>query len=184
MSCSNNCPGSCSLGALRHPCHVPLTSSANLCPSDVSCGNVYCLPGGCQDRPWLAENRQEAFGEATSCQPVHYEPSAWEASCIPPAACYVPRPCQGPSFVPTAPYVSSPCVPITLKPLSYVPGSCRPQSVVMYGYGPAGYLPCRPQSIGIVSGGLRPVRPLSSGCQPVTPVFGTCRPSCSAMGGQ
>nr|XP_014722071.2 keratin-associated protein 26-1 [Equus asinus] len=184
MSCHNYCSGSYSLGSLRNPCHIPLPSSIALCSTNVSCGDVVCLPSSCQDHTWLLDNCQETCNEPTSCQPASCEPSNCATSHCPSTAYYVPRPSQGTSFLPAASYVSSSYLPVSSRPLSYVSSSCRPLSLLPYISRPFGYLPCRPQPLSIVSSSLRPLHPLSVGYQPLTHVFNTCRPFCSALGGQ
>ncbi|XP_049714456.1 keratin-associated protein 26-1 [Elephas maximus indicus] len=209
MSCHNYCSGNYSSGSLRNICHIPVTSSSALCSTNVSYGDAFCLPSSCQGSSWLLDNCQETCSEPTSCQPANCEPSN---SCCPSTAYYVPRPCQGTSFLPVSSSISSSCFPVSCRPLSYVPSGCRPLSPLLYnshllGCAPIGYRPlnclpnsCRPLSLltygcqplsglacglqpfSIVSSSLRPLRPLSSGCQPLAHVFSTCRPSCSALG--
>lgn len=178
MSCPNFCSGNYSLGFLRNPCYIPLTSSFALCSTNASRGGVLSLPSSCQDHIRLMDNCQEICGEPTSCQPPICVPSNYETSCCPSTAYCGPRPCLGTSFLPAA-SISSSCLPV-----SYVSSSCRPLSLFTYGCRPVGWIPCGSQPLSVVSSSLRPLRPLFSGCQPLTYVFSPCRPSCFALGGQ
>ncbi|XP_038437249.1 keratin-associated protein 26-1 [Canis lupus familiaris] len=183
MSC-HNCSANYSLGSLRNPCHIPLTSSVALCSTHVSCGDVVCLPTNCQDHPQPLDNCQETCSESTSCQPGHCEPNNCETSCYPSTTYYVSRPCQGTTFLPAVSYVSGSCLPVSFRPLTCVSNSGRPLSLFTYGCRPLGSLPCGPQTLSIVPSSLRPLRPVFSGSQPLNHVYSTCRPSCSALGGQ
>ncbi|KAM5276678.1 keratin-associated protein 26-1-like [Hipposideros larvatus] len=184
MTCSNSCSGNYSLGPLRNPCHTPLTPSHALCSTNVSHGDVLCLPSRCQDGTWLMDNCQGNCSEPTSCQSRSCEPSNCENSCCPSIAYYGPRPCQGTSFLPAASYISSSCLPISCRPLSYMSNSCGSLSLLTYGCRPLGWMPCGPQPLGFVSSSLRPLHPFFGGCQPLTHVYSPCRPSCFAPGGQ
>ncbi|XP_037707022.1 keratin-associated protein 26-1-like [Choloepus didactylus] len=220
MSCNNYCSRNYSSGSLRNSCHVPVTSSFALCPTSVGYGDAVCLPSTCQGSTWILDNchgtcsdpTKETCGEPTSCQPAICEPSNCETSCCSSTAYYVPRPCQGSSFLPASSYNHGSCFPVPYRPLNYGPSSCRPLRPLLYsfqplGYAPSGYRPlnsfshsCRPlslltyghQPLGCLAGGpqslsfvpssLRPLQPLSRGCQPLTPVVSTCHPSCYAVG--
>ncbi|XP_058379369.1 keratin-associated protein 26-1 [Diceros bicornis minor] len=184
MSCHNYCSGSDSLGSLRNLCHIPLTSSISLCSTNVSSGDVLCLPSSHQDHTWLLDNCQETCSEPTSCQPANCEPSNLETSHCPSTAYYVSGPCQGTTFLPAASYVSSSYLPASCRPPRYVSSSCRPLRLLPYGCRPLGCLPCGPQPLSVVSSCLRPLHPLSIGYRPLTHVFSTCHPSCSPLGGQ
>uniref|UniRef100_A0A8C9CFV6 Keratin-associated protein n=1 Tax=Phocoena sinus TaxID=42100 RepID=A0A8C9CFV6_PHOSS len=193
------CPKSYSLGSLRNACHVPPPSSIALCSMNVSGGDVLCLPSSCQDHTWLLNNGQETCSEPTSCQPASCDPSNCEISSCPSSGCYVPRPCQGTSFLPASSCVSGSCFPVCYRPLSYVSSSCQPLRHSLYLLHVSNYstsalisyhLLVHPtlsllwdNSFGIVSNSLRPLHPLFIGCQPLTHVFSTCHPSCSAWGG-
>lgn len=179
MSCLNSCSGNYSLGVLRNPCYIPLTSSFAPCSTNVSRGDVLCLPSSFQDHTWLMDNCQETCGELISCQPPNCEPSNYETSCCSSTVYCGPRPCPGTSFLPAASYISSSCLPG-----SYVSSSCRPQRLFTYGCRPVRWIPCGSQSLSVVLSSLRPLRPLFSGCRPLTHVFSPCRPSCFALGGQ
>ncbi|KAB0388714.1 hypothetical protein E2I00_003812 [Balaenoptera physalus] len=129
------------MGSLRNARHVPPPSSIALCSTNVSSGDVLCLPSSCQDHTWLLNNGQETCSEPTSCQPAKCEPSNCETSSCPSSGCYVPRPCQGTRFLPASSYVSGSCFPVCYRPLSYVSSSCQPPSLLIYGCRPLGYLP-------------------------------------------
>ncbi|XP_032132570.1 keratin-associated protein 26-1 [Sapajus apella] len=175
MSCPNYCSGNSSSGALRTSCHIPLTSVA-LCPTNVSCGDVLCLPTSCQDHTWLTDNCPETCGEPASCQPAHCETGNLETSCCSSTAYYVPRSCQGTRFLPAASFISSSCLPVSCRPQSYVSSSCRPLRPLINS--------CRP--IGsCVPGGYRPQSSFSNSCQPPSLLTSGYRPSgCLAYGPQ
>ncbi|XP_004619056.2 keratin-associated protein 26-1-like [Sorex araneus] len=184
MSCTNYCSGN-NPGFLRSPCHASSSNSTDVSSSDVSGSNALCSPSSSQDRPWLSDNRPETRGESNNCLPVHYEPSMWEMSYCPSAACYVPRPCTATSFIPTPCYISSSYLPVPCRPLSCVPSPGRPQTPVFtYGYRPVGCVPCGPQPIRVVPGSLKPLCPISGGGQLGTPVLNPCRPTWSVIGCQ
>lgn len=175
MSCPNYCSGNCSSGSLRTSCHIPLTSIA-LCPTNVSCGDVLCLPTSCQDPTWLTDNCQETCGEPTSCQPAHCETGNLETSCSSSTAYYVPRPCQGSSFLPASSFISSSCLPLSCRPQSYVSSGYRPLRLLLNSYQPIG---------GCVPSGCRPQSCFSNSCQPQNLLTSGCRPSsCLAYGPQ
>ncbi|XP_047602897.1 keratin-associated protein 26-1 [Lutra lutra] len=180
MSC-HNCPATYSLGSLRNPGHIPLSSSIALCSLGVSCGDVLCLPSNCQDHLRPRDNCQESCSEPANCQPAHCD---YETSCCPPTAYYVSRPCQGTTFLPATSYISGSCLPVSYRPLSYVSSSNRPLSLLTYGCRPLGCLPCSPQPLSMVPSSLRPLCPVLTGCHPLSHVFSTCPGSCSALGGQ
>ncbi|XP_006862641.1 PREDICTED: keratin-associated protein 26-1-like [Chrysochloris asiatica] len=220
MSCRNCCSGNYSSGFRRNVCHIPASSSIALCSTDMSYGDTICLPSSCQGNSWLLDNCQDTFsestrdncGESTICQPTNSEHNNCEASSCPPTACYVPRPCQGTSFIPVSSSISSTCLPVSCRPLNFVSSGCRPLSPLLYsshplGCGPIGYRPlncfsnscrplslftygcrplggltCGPQPLNVVSSSLRPVQCLPTGYQPLTHIFSTCRPSCSVLG--
>ncbi|XP_047612312.1 keratin-associated protein 26-1 [Phacochoerus africanus] len=183
MACHNYCSGNYSLGSLRNPCHIPLSSSIALCSTNVSGGDVLCVPSSCQDHTWILNNGQETCSEPASCQPASCEPSNCETSSCPSTACYVPRPCRGISLLPVT-HTSGSCLSVSSRPLNYVFGSGRPLSLLTRGYRPQGCLPCGPHHLSVVSGSLRPLCPVFGGCQPLTHVVSTCHPSCSSWGGQ
>ncbi|XP_077897319.1 keratin-associated protein 26-1-like [Ictidomys tridecemlineatus] len=208
MSCHNACSGNYSSGCLRNSCHVPLNAPVALCSTNVSCGDVLCVPGVCQNQSWFPGNCQETSGELNSCQPANCETSSCSST-----AYYVPRPCQGSGFLPTSSFLSSSCLPVSYRPLSYVSSHCRPTTPLVtsfqptgcvssgyrpltclpnsgrplnllpYGYRPTGCVTYNPQAGNIVSSSFRPLQPHSSSCQTLPHVFSTCRPSCSAQGG-
>ncbi|TEA32422.1 hypothetical protein DBR06_SOUSAS4710052, partial [Sousa chinensis] len=130
--------GNYSLRFLRSACHVPPPSSIALCSTNVSGGDVLCLPSSCQDHTWLLNNSQETCSEPTSCQLASCEPSNCETSSCPSSGCYVPRPCQGTSFPPAASCISGSCFPVCYRPLSYVSSSCQPLRLLTYGCRPLG----------------------------------------------
>ncbi|XP_004264688.1 keratin-associated protein 26-1-like, partial [Orcinus orca] len=142
----NDCSGNYSLRFLRNACHVPSPSSIALCSTNVSGGDVLCLPSSCQDHTWLLNNGQETCSEPTSCQPASCEPSNCETSSCPSSSCYVPRPCQGTSFLPASSCISGSCFPVCYRPLSYVSSSCQPQRLLTYGCRLLGYLPGGPHT--------------------------------------
>ncbi|XP_026967332.1 keratin-associated protein 26-1-like, partial [Sagmatias obliquidens] len=129
----NDCSGNYSLRFLRNACHVPSPSSIALCSTNVSGGDVLCLPSSCQDHTWLLNDGQETCSEPTSCQPASCQPSNCETSSCPSSSCYVPRPCQGTSFLPASSCISGSCFPVCYRPLSYVSSSCQPQRLLTYG---------------------------------------------------
>nr|XP_036868968.1 keratin-associated protein 26-1-like [Manis javanica] len=183
MSCLNYRSGNYSTGSLRNPCHIPFTSSNALCSTNVSCGDVLYLPSSFQDHICPLDNCQETCRDPTGCLPA-CEPSNHGTSCCPSTVYYVPRPCQGTSFLPAGSCISSSHLPVSCRPLSYVSSSCQPLSLFPSGCCPWACLPCGPQSPRVVSSSLVPLRPLFGGCQPQNHMFSTCRPSCSALGGQ
>ncbi|XP_048201744.1 keratin-associated protein 26-1-like [Perognathus longimembris pacificus] len=209
MSCHNFCSDTCSSGSLRNSCHLPLAPSIAVCSTHMNYGQVFCLPGRCQDHTCLADNCQESCREPAGCQPESQESNNnFETSCYPSTAYYVPRPCQGGGFLPASSFISSSCLPVSYRPLSYVSSSCRPvgplfntcqpggcvssgchpftclpnsyrpQGLLTSGCRPLGCVTFGPQTVHVVPSSLRPQHPLSSGGQPLTPVCITCRPSC------
>ncbi|XP_008573417.1 PREDICTED: keratin-associated protein 26-1 [Galeopterus variegatus] len=214
MSCHNYCSGNYSSGFLRNSCHIPLIPSISLCSTNVSRGDVLCLPSSSQDCTWLTDNCPETCSEPPSCQPAACEPSNAETSCYSSTAYYVPRPCQGTSFLPASSFISSSCLPISYRPLRYMSGSCRPLSPLLnscqllgsvpcdyrpltylynscrplslltYGCQPSGCLAYGPQTLQVVPSSPRPLQLLYGGCRPLIHAFSTCCPPCPALGCQ
>ncbi|XP_076973613.1 keratin-associated protein 26-1 [Tamandua tetradactyla] len=215
MACHNYCSRNYNMGSFRNSCHIPITSSTAHCSTNVRSGDVLCLPSSCQGSIWLLDNFQETcseptketYGEPTSCQPGICVTNNRGTSCCSSTAYHVPRSCQRTSFLPTSSHNPSSCLPVTFRPLNYVPSSCHPLKPLLYSFqpvscAPSGYRPlnclsssCRPLSLltygcrplgcltsgppplSVVSSSLRPLHLLSHGCQPLTHVVSTCCPS-------